>query len=131
MILVDGGVIEPLPTEAIKMLGVNFIIASSIVFRKEEEVENIKNKNYIYGVSGNKSITEGEKSEEKKSWLDTLRKREEDKHKYKKLSVNTILDISFNIMHREMTKKYLEKANILIEPIVGDFGFLILFMEKK
>ena len=36
--LVDGGIIEPLPTEVIKTLKVNFVIASSMLFENKEEI---------------------------------------------------------------------------------------------
>ena len=36
-ILIDGGIVEPLPTESVKTMDVDFIIASSIVFEKDRE----------------------------------------------------------------------------------------------
>ena len=44
----------------------------------------------------------------------------------KTVSVQSILDTSMNIMHREMASRYNDLADILIEPEVGDFGFFDL-----
>lgn len=91
--LVDGGVLEPLPTESIKELGANFIIASSIVFEGD-------------GIAAGAG---------KKAGLD--------KNENKKLSIKTIIDKSLSIMHKQMIQSYLGSAHIVIEPRIGDFGF--------
>jgi NTE family protein len=90
--LVDGGIIEPLPTDVLKSLKVNFIIASSIIFESETE---------IYKGNVNENSNSG-----------------------KKISASDVLDKSMNIIHAELVKNYLHDARILIEPKVGDFGFL-------
>jgi len=43
-----------------------------------------------------------------------------------RLSIRNVLDISLSIMQREMTRYYLDIADIVIEPEVGDFGFFDL-----
>jgi NTE family protein len=93
-LLVDGGVMEPLPTLAIQTLSPTFIIASSIVFDKirpeplkEEMAEELK-------------LAEN-----------------------KKMSIQAIIDKSMNTMHTQMVQSYLPYAQIVIEPRIGDFGF--------
>jgi NTE family protein len=93
-LLVDGGIIEPLPTEAIKILDVNFIIASSIIFESALP-ENKKEKE-----SGQIQKLDG-----------------------KNMSIQTIIDKSLNIMHAQMVKSYEALADIVIRPRIGDFGF--------
>ena len=44
----------------------------------------------------------------------------------KAVNVQSILDTSFNIMQREMARKYEEIANIVINSEVGDFGYFDL-----
>ncbi len=97
MLLVDGGVMEPLPTEALKALGTNFIIASSIVFESENPIK------------------------EKYAECDQPEKSQKD---LKKMSIQTILDKSMSLMHTQVSKSYLEKADLVIEPKIGDYGFL-------
>lgn len=119
-ILVDGGIKEPLPTEAIKILDVDFIIASSIVFKKGEKKDkdqNIIDEEYI-GKNKNKIISF------KKSF-------DQKRRNNKKLSIKSIMDVSLNIIHEEMIKNYLEKADIVIEPEVGDFGFFDFIHGKE
>ena len=52
------------------------------------------------------------------------------KNNEKTVSVQSILDTSMNIIHREMTYRYNKMADILIEPEVGDFGFFDLTRGK-
>ena len=94
-LLVDGGVIEPLPTHAIKELGCNFIIASSIVFESENPPvpEEGETKNHLMAL------------------------------KIKKISIQTIIDKSMNLIYTQMVQSYLREAHIVIEPKIGDFGF--------
>jgi NTE family protein len=99
--LVDGGVIEPLPTESIKELGVNFIIASSIVFESDKSAVGL-----------------GQMPDSKNK-------------ENKKLSVPAILDKSMSIMHTQMVKSYLGSAHIVIEPKIGDFGFFDFVKGKE
>jgi len=101
--LVDGGVMEPLPTEALKSLNVNFMIASSIIF------ESAKSDYTDYNTTGN------------------MRNNSESK----KLSIQAILDKSMNMMHTQMVKSYLTDAQIIIEPKIGDFGFFDFSKGKE
>ena len=93
-ILVDGGVMEPLPTEALKSLNVNFIIASSIIF--ESAKSDYTDHDSAARIKNN---SEG-----------------------KKLSIQAILDKSMSMMHTQMVKSYCLDAQIIIEPKIGDFG---------
>jgi NTE family protein len=93
-LLVDGGVMEPLPTLALKTLGPTFIIASSIVFEKMRP-EPVKKEN-----------------------TDDIKLAENIK-----ISIQTIIDKSMNTMHTQMVQSYLPYAQIVIEPRIGDFGF--------
>ena len=79
-ILVDGGVVEPVPVEAVKNFDVNFIIAAA------------------------------------------LNNLEKTKTPDSKLSLFTLIGISLSMMEREMSKHYLESADIIIEPSTGNFG---------
>ena len=93
MLLVDGGVIEPVPTEALRALGADFIIASSISFESEhKQIEN----------------------------LEDSKIKDED---LKKISVQVIIDKSLSLVQNQMAEKYIEKADIVIEPKSGAFGF--------
>jgi NTE family protein len=98
-ILVDGGIIEPLPIEAIKTFNVNFIIASTMLYESEDE---------IYKKSLHKNID--------------LKK---------KISASIVLDRSFNIMESELIRKHLNDVNILIEPKIGNYGFLDFSKGKE
>ncbi|MCL5071083.1 MAG: patatin-like phospholipase family protein [Actinobacteria bacterium] len=101
--LVDGGVLEPLPTDALKSLDVNFIIASSIVF------ESAKSDNKYYDTKSG------------------IHKNFESK----KLSIQAILDKSMCMMHTQIVKSYLQNAHIVIEPKIGDFGFFDFSKGKE
>jgi NTE family protein len=127
-LLVDGGLIEPLPTEAIKMFDVNFIIGSSITFERDSEKYSYlqlddypagKGQLYDYHNIGTGS------SERFKRLYDLFKGRKRDESQ-KSVSVQSILDTSINIMQREMASKYENLADIVIEPEVGDFGFFDL-----
>lgn len=114
--LVDGGVVEPLPTEAIKIFDCNFIIASSIVFENEDgkgysEPDVKENRNY--------------ESSEPDFYFG------HDETSFKKLSIQTILDRSMSIMHTQMVKSYTEQAQIVIEPMIGGFGFFDFTKGEK
>lgn len=93
-LLVDGGVMEPLPTMAIQTLDPTFVIASSIVFDKMKAHPN-----------DNKNECDPKLPENKK------------------MSIQTIIDKSLNIMHTQMVQSYKQYAQIVIEPRIGDFGF--------
>jgi NTE family protein len=93
-LLVDGGVIEPLPTIAIQTLNPTFVIASSISFDKLKQ-EPLKEDNSDY-----------------------LKLAEN-----KKISIQAIIDKSMSTMHTQMVQSYLPYANIVIEPKIGSFGF--------
>ncbi|MBM3699740.1 MAG: patatin-like phospholipase family protein [Actinobacteria bacterium] len=94
-ILVDGGLMEPLPTDAIGELDCNYIIASSISFDRDIPVTQATKA----GVHQN------------------------DNHDIKKMSIQSILDKSMNLVHTQLVQSYIEKADIVIEPKIGDFGF--------
>lgn len=118
-VLVDGGVIEPLPTEAIKTLGVDFIIASSVSLEKESAEPE--------GETGARPVCDGPPTHNRRILLGTRK----EKVVKKKLSFFYILDASLHIIHREMTEKYLKSANVVIEPRVGDFGFFDFMRAKE
>ena len=101
MLLVDGGVIEPVPTEALRELKTNFIIASSISF--ESESEQVKE-------------------------VEECSLKDED---LKKISVQVIIDKSLNLVQNQMAKSYVEKADIVIEPKSGNFGFFDFIKGQK
>ena len=127
-LLVDGGLIEPLPTEAIKMFDVNFIIGSSITFEKDSEKYShlllnddptLKGQVYDYHNIGTGN------PERSGSLYNIFRSRLKNENQ-RGISVQSILDTSLNIMHREMARRYVDLADIVIEPEVGDFGFFDL-----
>ena len=86
---------EPLPTDAIGIFNCNTLLASSIVFDSEQNTDTSEYKN---------------ESDTKKEDI-------------KKLSIQAIIDMSMNLMHKQMVKSYLNKAHIIIEPKVGSYGF--------
>ncbi|MFC2159597.1 patatin-like phospholipase family protein [Actinomycetota bacterium] len=128
-LLVDGGLIEPLPTESIKIFDVNFIIGSSITFERDSE-------KYKYlqidaqAAAGKAQIYDyhriGTGNTEKLKRLQDLFKGKKRNENQKSVSVQSIIDTSLNIMHQEMARKYNDLADIVIEPEVGDFGFFDL-----
>ena len=127
-LLIDGGLIEPLPTEAIKMFDVNFIIGSSITFERDSEKYrylqvdgNHTGKGQVYDYHN----IEAGNPERLKRLHDLFKGRKKDEDQ-KNVSVQSILDTSLNIMQREMVLKYENLADIVIEPEVGDFGFFDL-----
>ncbi|MEA2016026.1 MAG: patatin-like phospholipase family protein [Actinomycetota bacterium] len=129
-ILVDGGIIEPLPVESMSIFDVNFMIASSISFDMEKE----KYTRFL-DEEGNRLSSEEMKFKQKKepgersikdrifNIKKTVMMRE---RVPEKLSVNKVLDTSFNIMHQQLVRNSIKSANIVIEPEVGDFGFFDL-----
>jgi len=129
-ILVDGGVVEPLPTESIKTMDVNFIIASSIVFQKDREkyMQFLYDNNSCQKANRKDFLNDPEnRAKSRKSRILKIKKAVELKRQIpEKLSVNKVLDTSFSIMHYELIKNYLKNADIVIEPEVGDFGFFDL-----
>lgn len=127
-LLVDGGLIEPLPTEAIKVFDVDFVIGSSITFEKDSE-------RYKYLLDENRT-QDGDQTygyhnigignhDRLKNMLNSFKYRLR-RNNEKTVSVQSILDTSINIMHREIAFRYNELADVLIEPEVGDFGFFDL-----
>jgi len=129
MVLVDGGIIENLPTKAVKSLDVDFIIASSIVFDRENRESEFLSDMYGHMDEKNKkhslpereeNIGSGELNRKKKDKFGIFKRK---KPGSSRLSAYSVLDISFNIIHREMIKSYLKNADIVIEPEVGDYGF--------
>ena len=114
-ILIDGGIMEPLPTASLKTMGVNFTIASSIAFERDRE-------KYISGLYGSNN----DASPVKNRPIGYKNRKKQKKYDTKKLTIRNILDTSFSIMQQEMTKNFLDMADIVIEPEVGDFGFFDL-----
>ena len=95
LLLIDGGMMEPLPTIAIQTLNPTFIIASSIVFETmKPEPAKIENE-------PDPKLAENTK-----------------------ISIQAIIDKSMSIMHTQMVKSYLPYAQIVIKPRIGDFGFM-------
>ncbi|MCK5566540.1 MAG: patatin-like phospholipase family protein, partial [Actinomycetia bacterium] len=132
-LLIDGGLIEPLPTEAIKMFDVNFIIGSSITFERDSEKyrylqmdDHPAGKGQVYDYHNT-----GTGNPERFKKLHDLFKGRKSDENHKSVSVQSILDTSLNIMHREMVAKYENLADIVIEPEVGDFGFFDLTQGSK
>jgi len=127
-LLVDGGLIEPLPTEAIKMFDINFIIGSSITCERDKEKysyllredhRTLKGQVYDYHNIGTGNA-------ERFGSLHNIFKKKSSSENKKSISVQSILDTSLNIMQHEMTRRYADLADIVIEPEVGDFGFFDL-----
>lgn len=106
-VLVDGGLIEPLPTESLKLLKPDISIASSIVFENQEKLKSFC-----------RIEQDQKRSQVEWPWFKNHKRR------VSNIPLNTILDVTLNIMHREMAKNYLKLADIVIEPEVGDFGFM-------
>ncbi|MGM0365153.1 MAG: patatin-like phospholipase family protein [Actinomycetota bacterium] len=110
MILVDGGVIEPLPTEALKdIFDVDIIIAVAISTSRHRDLTD-----YYQKIS---NIEEGNR------FLVALKKAFVRPRTRKHPHTYEILNTSFNIIQRELTRKYCQHADIIIEPQVGDYGF--------
>jgi len=133
-LLVDGGIIEPLPTEAIKVFDLDFVIGSSITFTKDNERYR-----YLLHEDGNKTddmtygyhkVGAAGNDERFRTLLESLRSRIRGNSE-KTVPVQSVLDTSLNIMHREMTSRYNKLADIIIEPEVGDFGFFDLTRGKE
>lgn len=127
-LLVDGGLIEPLPTEALKVFDVDFIIASSITFERDRErykyllEENSSHKDVQVYDYHKVEIGDHDRF---KNLFDVFKNRLK-KNNEKTVSVPSILDTSLSIMQHEMAGKYRELADIVIEPEVGDLGFFDL-----
>ncbi|MDZ7837064.1 MAG: patatin-like phospholipase family protein [Actinomycetota bacterium] len=109
MVLVDGGVIEPLPAEAIGIFDVDFIIGASIV------LDQVKDSSQYY-----KKLTDYESESRAKGFF---RKVFNLRKKRKLPSTYEILNTTFNIIQREMAKNYYKYTDIVIEPKVGEYGF--------
>jgi NTE family protein len=95
LLLVDGGIIEPLPTMAIQAFSPTFILASSIIFDKIQPVPAGKENELEIKVPENNQMP-----------------------------IQAIIDKSMTIMQTQIVQSYLPYAQIVIEPMVGDFGFL-------
>ncbi len=114
-ILVDGGVIEPFPTEAIKIFDLDFVIGITISAERTKDVRS-----YYQNIT----------KQEKDNAVEKLR------HFFvrdgeNKITTYEILNTSFNIIQREMTKMYCKYADIVIKPKVGDYGFFDFSSGKK
>lgn len=128
-LLIDGGLIEPLPTEAIKMFDVNFIIGSSITFERDSEKYRYLQMD-DHHPAGEGQVYDhhntGTGNPDRFKKLHDLFKGRKRDEEHKSVSVQSILDTSLNIIHREMASKYENLADIVIKPEVGDFGFFDL-----
>jgi NTE family protein len=128
-ILVDGGLMEPLPVGALKTMDTNFNIASSITFKKDME----KYLNYLSRQKSYKNNNEGVSVQESKDSNNQqagkvtkiTRKTGRKKVYPEKLSVRKIIDTSFTIVQEELHKNYIKYADIVIESEVGDFTGLL------
>jgi len=109
MILVDGGVIEPLPAKAIGIFDLDFTIGVSIV------LDRVKDSFQYY-----KKLSDYEIESRAKGFLGKVLNLRE---KRKLPTTYEILNTSFNIIQREMAKKYYRYTDIVIEPKVGEYGF--------
>jgi len=129
-VLVDGGVIEPLPTDSLKTMGVDFIIASSIASERDREkylIDFQDNKNHFsYNKERRSSGYEKENENAGDKIMGFKDKAKQKKQNTRRLSIRNVLDTSFSIIQREMTKNFLDMADIVIEPEVGDFRFFDL-----
>jgi len=129
-ILVDGGIVEPLPVESIKAFDVNFIIASSISFNKgKEKYARFLDEENSRLNSGEEEFKRqpGNNNRSMKNRIFNIKKLGIMGERVpEKLSVNRVLDTSFSIMHQELVKNHIKNADIIIEPEVGDFGFFDL-----
>jgi NTE family protein len=129
-ILVDGGIIEPLPVESLKSFDINLTIASSISFKREEEKyakllgEGLSKMDSGKKESGHyqKSVNDGKK----KKIFNIKRAGIMQKRIPESLSVKRVIDTSFSIVQQELVKYCIKGADIVIEPEVGDFGFFDL-----
>ena len=118
MLLVDGGIIEPLPTETARSSGADIVIASSISFEKDREK---------YGaVRKDRDIPGGGHEDGRSRTHSGLFRSKIKKDGSRTVNVQNILDTSFNIMQKEISRKYENIANIVINSEVGDFGFFDL-----
>ncbi|MDD3777126.1 MAG: patatin-like phospholipase family protein [Actinomycetota bacterium] len=108
MVLVDGGVIEPLPAKAIKMFDVDFTIGVSIVLDKLKDSSNYY-----------QSLAQYDPEPKIKKFFRKLFRHKNPS----RLSTYEILNTSFNIIQREMAKKYYQYTDLVIEPKVGEYGF--------
>ncbi|MDD5600711.1 MAG: patatin-like phospholipase family protein [Actinomycetota bacterium] len=128
-ILVDGGLMEPLPVGALRTMDTNFIIASSITFKKDME----KYMNYLSGQEGYENNDKGVSLRESKDTANeqagkitkVIKKTGRKKFYTEKLSVRKIIDTSFTIVQEELHKNYIKYADIIIESEVGDFFGLL------
>jgi len=121
-VLVDGGIIEPLPTESARELGADIVIASTITFEKDrEKYKNLRGGN----VSREEIVSSGSGKYAR------IFKNKTDKEDIKGISVQSILDTSLNIMEKELKKESENKADIVISSEVGDFGFFDLTRGKE
>ncbi len=109
MVLVDGGVVEPLPTEALGMFDVDLTIAVAISTERQRDLSE-----YYKQISNIK---------EENRFMGSLKKLIGKRPKNNYPNTYEILNTSFNIIQREMTRRYIQQADIIIEPKVGDYGF--------
>ncbi len=115
-ILVDGGVIEPFPSKAIRMFDLDGVIGVSISFKRGKDLrgyyKNIANPN-------------------KRNAADRLRSFFSKGKGKKQITTYEILNTSFNIIQREMSRQYHKYADVVIQPEVGNFGFFDFTSGKE
>ncbi len=130
-ILVDGGIIEPLPVESLKIFGdINFAIASSISFKKDKEkYARFLREEMSRKESGGEELDyqqDNINGDKKKKIFNIKRAGIMRKSIPENLSVKGVLDTSFSIIQQELVKCCVRNADVVIEPEVGDFGFFDL-----
>jgi len=128
--LVDGGVVNPVPVDVVKMMGADIIIAVSLakispytavmMIDKEtghlKEVENLEDLRINKGENPKFKDTEGiiPLVEEEKGFL--KEKIENVKSKFEGPNLIEIINKSTDIMESKITDQYLEGADVLIVP---------------
>ena len=81
MMLFDGGIMEPLPIDAIRSMDVDFVIGVALNNTDRKEISTAKT------------------------------------------SIFNIIDLSLSMMEREIENQHFHKADIIIQPKTGDFGY--------
>ena len=128
--LVDGGVVNPVPVDVVKMMGADIIIAVSLakistytavmMIDKEtghlKKVENLEDLRINKGENPKFKDTEGiiPLAEEEKGFL--KQKIENVKSKFEGPNLIEIIKQSTDIMESKITDQYLEGADVLIVP---------------
>lgn len=118
-LLLDGGVINPLPTEALFKLGVKKIIAVNVTPSKEDiikQYERIK-----------QELTASRQAIKEKKWFDL-------KRYFQEIFKNNILDIIFSsieAMQSEMAIRQGQLADIVLHPDTSGLHWLELYRAEE